>query len=192
MSRARSLALVPLAIAVLFLPACGDDGDGTSSDTTAAAPPGETTTSSESDETTASVESVAIPDACTLVEPSEVEALVGPAEQEAEIDVALDGLDYSQCTWEGDVGLFIVAVVEGPDRYETHTANLSGDPVDGIGDEAITAGGVSSETRGATGGRTISALVGGNTLVVALKVDGQTSLEMVAPIATTVAERLVG
>jgi len=213
MRRFRTTALALTAIALLVLGGCGDDDGSAATDTTSQDVATDATNGDDSDavDDTDGVDDAddaddtegsegsgdesadaEIPDACTLVEPAEVEELIGAAEPEGENDVAIDGLRYSQCSWENDDGLFIVAVVEGRDRYDLHTQNLPGEPLDGVGDEALTAPGVSSETKGATGGRTISALVGGRTLVVALRVEGQTTVEMVAPIATTIAGRLGG
>jgi hypothetical protein len=198
MTRNRTLAAGTLA-AALLLAACGGDDGGAEEGTTA--PPAETSTSAEVETSTTAEEpedaepddgeeAGAIPDACSLVEPAEVEALVGAAEPEGETETAIDGLEYSQCIWETDDAMLVVAVVEGEDRFAMHGENLPAEPLEGVGDEAITAPGVSSETRGATGGRTISALVDGNTLVVALRVPGETSIDLVAPIATTIAGRL--
>lgn len=193
MTQIRNLVLVPLAAAALLLGACGDDDVDTSGTTVAPADDAATDDSSDgADGTDGSAGgSGEVPDACGLVEAAEVEALIGEAASpESEADVAIDGLAYSQCSWETADALFVVAVVEGTDRHEMHREIPNAEDVDGVGDRAITAGGVSSETMGATGGRTISAEVDGSTLVVALKVQGQTTVDLVAPIATTVAERL--
>ena len=203
MTRTRTLATTVVAVASLLLAACGgddaDDGaEDVSTDTTAAVAADAnddttddgTTDAGTVDDETSDEAAAGVPDACSLVEPSEVEALIGAAEPVGETDTAIDGFAYSQCNWENDDGLFLVAVIEGPTRYESHQDNLAGEPLDGVGDEALTAPGVSSETMGATGGRTISALVDGTTLVVALKVPGETSIDLVQPIATTVADRL--
>lgn len=208
MTRTRTLAVTLVAVASLLFAACGDDTDDGAGDdvsTDSAAVTDDTTavadeTIADDDETTdagtvddeASDEVAAggVPDACSLVEPAEVEALIGAAEPVGETDTAIDGFAYSQCNWENDDGLFLVAVIEGAERYESHQDNLPGEPLAGVGDEALTAPGVSSETMGATGGRTISALVGGRTLVVALRVPGETTVELVQPIAATVADRL--
>lgn len=136
-----------------------------------------------------------LPDACGLLEGAEVEALIGLATEDPEEGVAVDGVAYRQCAWRSvaDSSLVVVAVVEGTERHEMHRevmASANGEPEEGIGERAFTSGGVSSETFGATGGRTISAVVDGRTLVVALKLQGETTLDLVAPLATTVAERL--
>lgn len=197
-TRTRTAALVAIALAPLLLGACGDEDDSATTSTTAPADPAagdgpdaDADGGADEDDGEAGAEG-AVPDACTLVEPAEVEALVGDATGTEERDVALDGLEYSQCTWENEESMLIVAVVGGPERHEMHQDTLPGDPLEGVGDQAITAPGVSSETTGATGGRTISALVDDRTLVVALKVPGQTTVDLVAPIATTVADRLAG
>lgn len=189
MSRTRTAALVVVAFAPLLLGACGDDDDSAATSPTTADDPA---ADDGTDDDGEAADGGSVPDACTLVEPAEVEALIGAATGEEERDVALDGLEFSQCTWETEESMLIVAVVDGPERHEMHQDTLPGEPLEGVGDQAITAPGVSSETTGATGGRTISALVGDLTLVVALKVPGETTVDLVAPIAATVADRVAG
>lgn len=192
------------ALVVLLLAlgaSCGGD-DGTSdedagSSTTVPAEAAPTTVSTEAPPTTATTgdpgseeESGALPSACDLVDPTALPADLAAASPESDDGTSIDGLGYSQCTWESEETLLVVAVVDGPERYEMHVENLPGEPLDGVGDEAITAPGISSETRGASGGRTVSALVGDRTLVVALRLDGETTPADVLPFASAAVERL--
>lgn len=199
MFRFRHTALAALVLAALLAGCGGDDaesdagsGDTSSVDVTDAqdqeADAGDQT--DETDDADAGDQTAAaIPDACGLVDAAELDALVPGAEPEADDGTAIDGLDYSQCTWETEETTLIVAVVEGSTRFEMHQDHLQGEPLDGVGEDALVAPGVSSETTGATGGRTVSALVDGNTLSVALRLTGQTTNEDVVPLATAVVER---
>lgn len=212
MFRFRHTALAALVLAALLAGCGGDDadsdagaGDTSSVDVTDQDQEADDATGSGdgtgSDDGTGSEDeadeadeqggetAAAIPDACTLVDDAELGALVPGAEPEPEEGTAIDGLDYSQCTWETEETTLIVAVVEGSTRFEMHQDHLQGEPLDGVGEDALVATGVSSETRGDTGGRTVSALVDGNTLSVALRLTGQTTNEDVVPLATAVVER---
>lgn len=218
MAPLRTLAVAPLAVVALALSACGDDSDDaldSAPETVSADAPADDGADEGDDESAddgadgspdangdgASADGSGgatdgeLPDACGLLEGAEVEALIGLATEDPEEGVAVDGVAYRQCAWRSvaDSSLVVVAVVEGTERHEMHRevmASANGEPEEGIGERAFTSGGVSSETFGATGGRTISAVVDGRTLVVALKLQGETTLDVVAPLATTVAERL--
>lgn len=180
----RWTTLVVVAVLAAALLGCGDDEE--SDEVTAVTD--DTGTGDTGDETGDG--GGELPDACGLLEAAELEPVVGSVEPEAERDTSIDGLDYRQCTWESADTLLIVAVVDGSERFETHVANLGGEPVDGVGDEALVATGMSSETRGGTGGRTISARVGDRTVVVALRLPGETPTDAVLPLAQAVAGRV--
>ena len=167
----------------------GDTADGDTADGDAPESDGDAAGPADSD---GGESAGAIPDACTLVDAADVEALVPGATPEAETSMSLDALEYSQCEWESGDALLIVNVVEGPNRFEMHRDHLRGEAIDGLGDDALVAEGISSETRGSTDGLTVSSLVDGNTLVVALKLDRDTTQDDVVPLATTAAERLAG
>lgn len=201
-STARRLVAILLSMGVLFVAGCGDD-DTSAADPSSPDPSIESTTADGGDTgngDSSSAEEAAgdeptgedLPDACGLVDQAEVEALIGPAAIENEAGQTLDGLDFNQCVWESDESgqLIGVALTSTTTRFESHLDNLPGDPVDGLGDDAITAGGVSLETTGATGGRTISMANGDRTVVVALRLDGQTTLDAVRPLAESVLANL--
>lgn len=106
--------------------------------------------------------------------------------------MAIDGLSYSQCFWEDAEGnqMIGVGVVETTDRFDMHVGNMpSYEELPGLGDEAIAFPGVSSETRGATGGRTISISVDDRTVTVSLRLDGETPVDAVTPLAEAVLAR---
>ncbi|MBK5222106.1 MAG: hypothetical protein JJE52_04370 [Acidimicrobiia bacterium] len=190
------IAMTILSIAMLV--ACGDDrseqGAATPTNDASAGSTSESTAQDDVDDDTEPGDDTdpgdgELPDACSLLDPAELSPLVGDVEPEAESGTAIDMLDFSQCAWETDDTMVVVAVRDGPARYEMHRDNLPSEPVDGLGDEAVTMAGVSSETVGATGGRTVSALVGGRTVVVALRIEGQTTLDVVRPLAQAAIER---
>jgi hypothetical protein len=177
----RSPVIVVVMVAALG--SCGSD------DTVAQGRP--TTTEAPTHEPGAPAEAE-LPSACDLVEDAEVEALIGPAEPELIEGRAIDGVEYSQCFWDGEDGVTMVGVtvVDTRARYDLHVqSSMNPEPVDGLGDEALMAPGVSSETRGATGGRTVSMRFGEQTLMVSVRLDDQTLPENVLPLAELVAAR---
>ena len=193
MTSRRVRPWIPLfAAALLLVAACSDDrsddpggGDGADGATT-------TTSESEPDEDAAPV-FADLPHACELVEPDEVEALIGPADEEGIEGRALDGARYTQCFWDGHDGTTMigVSIVDTRARYDMHASTLPEfEPLADLGDEALAAPGVSSETGGATGGRTVSIRVGDISVVVALRYEGVTPVEEVRPLAESVVSRL--
>lgn len=205
----RALAII-LCLGVFVAAACGGDDDpaspdpsGESTTSTDAATPGETGDADAADDDDADGDATAddddaegssdddatadLPDACDLLDGADVEALIGPAVTESDSGQTLDGLAFSECVWSNETRQMVgVALTSTTTRFDSHVANIGGDPVDGLGDEAITMGGVSLETTGATGGRTISMAVGDRTVVVGLRVEGQTTVDMVRPLAESV------
>lgn len=192
-SAARRLVAVLLSVGVVVLAACGDDESSTPG-TSAPNTSHESTTTGEEAGDDQSANEVALPDSCGLLDQGEVEALIGPGVTKNEAGQTLDGLEFNQCVWEHDESGQLIGVVltTTTTRYESHVDNLPVEAVEGLGDEAVTMGGVSLETTGATGGRTISIADGGRTVVVALRLDGQTTLDAVRPLAESVLARLDG
>lgn len=194
--RPRALALLLVLLLVLGAACGGDDADdgaepGDAPETTSStAPPDEEEPVEEEPDEEEPASDGALPAACDLVDPAALPDGLAAVTPEADDDTAIDGLDYSQCTWESEDVLLVVAVIDGPARYEMHAENLPGEPLSGVGDEAITAPGISSETRGGSGGRTVSALVGDRTLVVALRLEGETTPDDVVPLATAAVDRM--
>lgn len=202
----RRLILV-LCLGAVALTGCGDDdgsspvADGSTETTAVPAnldPPDEGDDDEDGDDENAADESDDaaagdLPDSCELLTAEEVEALIGSATPEGEDDVAIDGVAYSQCFWEDADGeeLIGVGVVDTTARYDMHAENMpTQEDVAGLGDEAIAFPGISSETRGATGGRTISISVDGRTVVVSLRLLGETPVDTVVPLAEAVLSRM--
>jgi hypothetical protein len=191
MRSGRVRCWIPLLVAAgLVVASCGDD----TTDQVGAGDPSERSTTTTSD-----VESepgrvfADLPHACALVEPAEVEALIGPADEDGIEGRALDGARYTQCFWDGHDGITMigVSVVATRARYDLHASTLPDfEPLDGLGDEALAAPGVSSETRGATGGRTVSIRIGEVSVVVALRYEDVTPVDEVRPLAESVVSRL--
>ncbi len=186
----RRILAVVLSLGVLFLVGCSDD-DAASTDATSSELPAGIDSDDDATETTTAADDVALPDACGLVDEADIEALIGPAGNELEVGETLDGLAFSQCVWENDTRQMVgVALTTSTARFASHLENLPGEPVEGLGFQAITVGGVSLETTGATGGRTISISDGDRTVVVALRLEGQTTLDAVRPLAESVLANL--
>lgn len=195
--RARAVVLGLAVTLAVPAAACGNDGEPTAATgtTTTTAPTTATTatTASDGDATTTAAPAGATPDPCTLVAAAEVEAVAGlGATAAAEDGESIDGLAFRQCVWEAEAtsSLVAVAVVEGADRYEQHAERGLGEPVDGLGDEALVEAGVSLETHGATGGRTVVVLDGDRTVSVAVKRQGETPVDEVVTLAASVLDRL--
>ena len=197
-------ALVMAALALALTAGCGDDDDTATDDTSTTAPDatgddgdggggddGDDADDNGGDDNDDGDDGDGgVPDACDLLDAAEVEPFVGVVEPESEAGTSIDLLAYSQCEWETDDALVVLAIVGGAERFETHRDNLPGEPVEGLGDEALTFPGVSSETRGGSGGRTISVRVGDRTLVVALRIEGETTVDLVRPLAEAALGRL--
>jgi len=114
---------------------------------------------------------VAICDA--LTDPQVGEQIGADFQSRSDSGKALDGFRFEECTWESPAGGKItVGVVSSAARYTSIERALRGAPglerVDGVGDEAFTASGFSSEERGGTGGRTVYIRDGERTVLVAL------------------------
>lgn len=194
-SATRRAVAVLVTLGLMLVAGCGDD-DSSSSDPASPDPSVEPTPADDDPADDHSADEAGqehaaggeLPDACGLLDQAEIEALIGPAVSEREEGQTLDGLNFSQCVWENDDSgqLVGMALTTTTTRFDSHVDNLSGDPVAGLGDDAVTMGGVSLETTGATGGRTISIAHGDRTVVVGLRIDGQTTVDMVRPLADSV------
>jgi hypothetical protein len=192
----RRLALV-ICLGALALSGCGDDSveeveDGATSTTVAQTDPADETEDESDDGSDAEPDGGGLPDACGLLDADEVEALIGPATAEADGGTTIDMLNFDECIFEADEGRGIVgvAITSSRSRYDMHVERLDGEAVDGLGDEAFMAVGMSLETKGATGGRTVSMLVDGRTVVVALRIEGDTPPEVARTLAESVLTRL--
>jgi hypothetical protein len=188
--RARALRFLLFVVvpAALLVSGCGDD---TSADADGQSPqPGTETTAAGAEP---AAEFADLPHACDVVPPEEVELIIGHADQEALADRALDGAHYTQCIWDepNSSSLIAVSIVDTAARFELHQRVLPDfEVVEGLGDEALVAPGVSSETRGATGGYTVSIRRGATTVVVALRYEGVTPADHAIDLARSVVDRL--
>jgi hypothetical protein len=189
-----------ICLGAVALSGCGDDADGDGADPDVAdTAVGEvdgaatsTTAGAAGDDGDDEPDGGGLPDACGLLDADEFEALIGPATAEADGGTTIDMLNFDECIFEADEGRGIVgvAITSSRSRYDMHVERLDGEAVDGLGDEAFMAVGMSLETKGATGGRTVSMLVDGRTVVVALRIEGDTPPEVARTLAESVLTRL--
>jgi hypothetical protein len=130
-------------------------------------------------------------DPCGALSDSQVEKAIG-------IDFAsvgggggktLDGFEYRECTWESESGAKLsLDVITSPKRYAQLEKQLARAPgreaIAGVGEEAFSASGFSSEQGGGTAGRTVYARDGDRTVVVALDPGrGETTVEKMTSVA---------
>ena len=128
----------------------------------------------------------------TLVTDDEATALLGGELSETQTGT-------SGCAWvgpeteAGDSNSLAVEVYSSRFAYERLTGQLAGvgEPVAGLGDEAVALEGFSSQTLGSTCGRTVVALLGERTLQVALCLgDTPVTIDQVVAVAQQAAGRL--
>ncbi len=154
-----------MLIAGIALASCGDDDGGEASQ--ASTPPAPAATAP----TTTGAGEVA--DACKLLTDAEVTQQLGNgAKRERKAGTSLDEHPFTQCRWTAgkkEIGVVVIATTA---RFETHSKLAGGSTVSGLGDAATVRRGTSLETRGGTGGRTVTVKDGGRTLVVALDLGG--------------------
>jgi hypothetical protein len=203
-SRRSRLLRTSAAVIALALPvsACGDDGDDevelgeAAEDVGDAGEPSDGGTGGgEADDGDSAPGE--LPDCSALIPRDELGELLGLTEMQKTEEEAVDGLAFSECVWEtDDVALAGVAVVESSARYDQRV-ELAEDEflmepefVDGLGDGAVVAVGVSLETFAATGGRTATVLADGYSVEIALRLDPRTSTDDVVALAEIVLDRM--
>ena len=195
MAITRRLVVAGVALGLLVAGCSDDDGETVEANDSAATTDdggGGAATDDDGGAQTALPE-----DPCALLGADEIQFLIGPNTSEQESGTSVDGAGFTQCVWETEdhgprVG---VAVVEGRERYDQRVGfvedgEFDGEMVDDLGDGAVVIPGVSLETTGGTGGRTATVLVGDQTVAVAVKLDGETSVQDVVTTTESVLGRL--